>query len=427
MKTLKIGVIGLGVRGNGLVQGCILDMNDIEIVAVCDEYEDRVEDMQKTIAEKKGYTPAGFLDYRELLRVEEIEAVVIAAAWEAHVEIAIATMKAGKYVGVEVGGAYSIDDCWRLVHTSEETGIPCMMLENCCYGRKELMCLNMAKMGAFGEIVHLTGAYYHDLRKTNSECEEARRYRLRNYLMRNCESYPSHALGPLAKLININRGNRFISLTSTASKAIGMHDYVMKNKPEHKLASARFNQGDVVTTIIKCANGETIRLTLGTTIPRAYSRDFGVMGTEGHYDDNTNSIYLDRDREDYDGIIGETHMDALWDNAKTRYAEEFTHPVWKKYEEEGITGGHGGMDWLVLRAFFESAIEKKAPPIDVYDTAAWMSITTLSEDSIALGSMPVAVPDFTNGKWLKDKDKPRDEIESYTLSYIPKKENIKLV
>ncbi len=425
MKTLKLGVIGLGARGNGLMVGCILGMDDIEIVAVCDEYQDRVEAMQEKVAEKKGYTPIGTTDYRELLKIEEIEAVIVPSAWEAHVEVAVAAMKAGKYVGVEVGGAYSIDDCWKLVHTSEETGMPCMMLENCCYGKKELMCLNMAKKGAFGEIVHLTGAYYHDLRKGIAECEETRRYRLRNYLMRNCENYPTHALGPLAKLININRGNRFVSLTSTASKARGMHDYISKNMPEHHLVNETFQQGDVITTTIKCANGETIRLTLGTTTPRAYSRDFGVMGTEGHFDENTNSIYLERDKADYG--VGEIYLTQLWDNAKTKYDEEFNHPVWKKYEEEGITGGHGGMDWLVLRAFFESAMEKKAPPIDVYDTAAWMSITTLSEDSIAMGSAPVAVPDFTNGKWLKDKDKPRDEIETYTLSYIPEKENVKLV
>lgn len=425
MKKLKIGLVGYGQRGVGLL-GVTLNMDDIDVVAVCDEYEDRAEAAQKKVEEKKGYTPFATTDYRELLKMEEIEAVVVSTAWEAHVEVALAAMKAGKYVGVEVGGAYSIEDCWRLVHTSEETGMPCMMLENCCYGKKELMCLNMVKNGDFGELVHCNGAYHHDLRNEVSSGNEIRHYRLRNYTHRNCDNYPTHALGPIAKLLSINKGNRFLSLVSMSSKARGLHEYIVNKKgADSDLAAIDFKQGDVVTTVIKCAGGETIRLTLSITLPRAYSRDFDISGTKAYFQEETNSLYLDRDEDKYEKKYGEVVAKSLWNNVETTYEKEFNHPIWKKYEEEGIKGGHGGMDWLVLRAFYESAMEKKETPIDVYDTAAWMSISTLTEDSLAMGGMPVAVPDFTNGKWIKNKDRKRNEVPTYSLETIPETVDLK--
>ena len=405
----------------------ILLMNDIDVVAVCDEYEDRVKRAQDEVEEQRGIVPFGTTDYHELVKREDVEAVLICAAWEAHTQIAVASMRAGKYTGVEVGGAYAIEDCWRLVHTSEETGVPCMMMENCCYGQKELMCLKMAKENMFGEIVHCTGGYHHDLRDEVAKGNEIRHYRLRNYTLRNCDNYLTHQLGPIAKILNINRGNRMVSLTSTASKSVGLHEYVVKKYGEDSdLAKLDFKQGDVITTVINCAGGETIRLTLGTTTPRAYSRDFSVTGSCGYYEEATNSIYLERDADTYErGEFGEVIWRNNWDNAKTRYEDEFIHPIWKKYKEDGIKAGHGGMDWLVLRAFFESAMEKVEPPIDVYDTAAWMCISVLSEKSIRLGGAVVEIPDFTSGKWIKERDKERKQIESYRLDKIPSEVDIK--
>ncbi|MBQ5746479.1 MAG: Gfo/Idh/MocA family oxidoreductase [Clostridia bacterium] len=423
MKKLNIGFVGLGKRGTDLLNNT-LKMEDINVIAVCDEYEDRAEAAKNKVAEERGNTPFSTTDYRELLKIEEIEAVVVSTAWEAHVEVALAAMKAGKYVGIEVGGAYSIEDCWRLVHTSEETGMPCMMIENCCYGEAELMCLKLAKEGAFGEIVHCTGAYYHDVRNEISTGIEERHYRLRNYIGRNCDNYPTHALGPIAKILNVNRGNRFLSVVSMASKARGLHEYVVEKKgADSELAKIDFKQGDIVTTLISCANGETIRLTLATTTPQPYSRDFGVKGTQGLFDENTNALYLKKDSDKYHPT--ESGMRPYLDNVKA-FKEEYNHPLWTAYHKEGIKAGHGGMDWLVLRAFFESAMYKKEPPIDVYDTAAWMSITALSEESIAKGGSSVAVPDFTNGKWLKDKDRVRDEVPTYSLQTIPEKIEFKV-
>ena len=295
--------------------------------------------------------------------------------------------------------------------------MPCMMIENCCYGEVELMCLNLAKQGAFGEIVHCTGAYFHDVRREISSGVEERHYRLRNYIGRNCDNYPTHALGPIAKLLNVNRGNRFLSLVSMASKARGLHEYVVEKRGEDDaLAKVDFKQGDVVTTLINCANGETIRLTLATTTSHPYSRDFGVVGTQGLFQEDTNALYLKKDLDKYHPT--ESGMRPFWNNVKA-FKEEYNHPLWSEYNSAGVKAGHGGMDWLVLRAFFESAMYKKETPIDVYDTAAWMSITALSEESVAKGGNAVAVPDFTNGKWLKDKDRVRDEVPTYSLQTLP--------
>lgn len=262
MKTkLKIGIIGLGCRGNELLKGAILPMDDIEIKAVCDQYEDRVEHVLNLIEEKKSYKPIGTCNYKGIIKEKEIDAILITTAWDHHIYMAIEAMKAGKYVGIEVGGAYSIKECWDLVKAYEDTKIPCMMLENCCYGREELMVLNMVKQGLFGEIVHCQGGYRHDLRKEVSFGRENRHYRFDNYRNRNCENYPTHELGPIAKVLDINHGNRMLSLVSVASKAAGLHQYLKMEKEEnYDITQENFMQGDVVSTIIRCAHGETITL-----------------------------------------------------------------------------------------------------------------------------------------------------------------------
>jgi len=324
-----------------------------------------------------------------LIERSDIDAIITPSAWEAHAQICVDSMLAGKPVATEVGGAYSIEQCWEMVRTHERTGVHCMMLENCCYGKEEMTVLNMVKKGLFGELVHCEGGYRHDLRDEIALGNENKHYRLRNYMNRNGELYPTHELGPIAKLLNINRGNRMVSLTSMASKAVGVNDWIKRNKgDDFENASFRFAQGDVVTTCIKCAHGETIVLTHDTTLPRGYSRGNVVQGTRGIWSEDRNGILLDGEAEG-----------ASWAHKFTpmaEYHEKYMHPLWKNYE---VVGGHGGMDFLVMSAFIDSVKNGTPPPIDVYDAAAWMSITVLSENSIACGSMPVAIPDFTNGKW----------------------------
>lgn len=397
-KELCIGVIGLGRRSVGLLEGCILPRKDVRVAVVCDVYEDRRKQAAKLVRDAGQPEPKAVGDYREILAMPEVQAVVIMSSWESHVEIACAAMRAGKYAAIEVGGAYSLDQCWQLVHTYEETKTECMFLENCCYGREELLLLNMVRQQVFGELVHCQGGYLHDLRKQVAHGVEDRHYRFRNYMGRNCENYPTHELGPIANILDINRGNRMLSLVSVASKAAGLKEYLRREKgADYRESDYPFAQGDIVNTIIKCARGETISLTLDTTLPRHYSRGLQVHGTRGLYMEENKSIFLDEKDNEFDF---EWHK--KWNNVE-EYFDKYEHPLWRKYMGEGVRGGHDGMDWLVLSAFFEAAKAGTPVPIDVYDAAAWMSITCLSEDSIARGGAPVSIPDFTNGKWLERK------------------------
>lgn len=232
--------------------------------------------------------------------------------------------------------------------------------------------------------------------------DKNRHYRLRNYLNRNCENYPTHELGPIAKLLKINAGNRFVSLVSVASKSAGMEQYVADNKDKYAaLAGKKFAQGDVVNTIITCAGGQTILLRLDTTLPRFYERDFIVRGTKGFYSGNCNIAFIDGvDPDEFDTSKAYKEM---FDSGK-RYSEFLPEP-WKNITPEQMKAGHGGMDWLEFEEFFTCLKENKPMPLDVYDAASLMIVSVLSEQSIAKGGAPVAFPDFTGGKWLVRKNR----------------------
>ena len=402
---LRIGVIGLGARGGGIVDTVLLPLvksGKIALSAVCDSYADRAEAVAKRAEEQTGARPICTTDYREVIAAGP-EALLILSAWESHVDIAVEAMRAGIQVGMEVGGAYSVEDCWRLVRAHQETGKHCMLLENCCYGKRELMVLNMVRQGVFGEIVHCAGGYMHDLREEIANGDTNRHYRLRNYLARNCENYPTHELGPIMAVLDINHGNRMLTLNSVASNAAGMHTYLQEKRPDCEQAGRAFNQGDIVTTVIKCANGQTITLTLDTTLPRMYSRGFTVRGTKGMYCEDGDYIHMDGESE-WNNVV------KVAGNAEN-YAEQYEHPIWKEYRKNPI-GGHDGIDWLVYNAFFDSVIGGVTPPIDTYDTATMMVISPLSTDSVAMGGAPVAIPDFTGGRWILRTEFPEDRGEN---------------
>ena len=390
MDSVRVAVVGVSGRGRGLL-GLLLGMPDVEVIGVSDLYEDRLARAKQDVIEKRGNTPMASTDFRRLLEMKELDAVITPSSWTSHADVCIASMDAGKYAATEVGGATSVEQCWELVRTSERTKKPCMLLENCCYGREELTIFNMVKQGLFGELVHAEGGYQHDLRDEICNGRENRHYRLANYSNRNGEVYPTHELGPIAKCLNINRGNRMLTLTATASKARGLHEWIKNHRGEaYDLFNRQFTMGDVVTTVIKCAHGETITLTHDTSLPRPYSRGNRIEGTKGIWMEDKYAVYLE----------GVSPKADVWDSLNNYY-EKYEHPLWKWYRTEGVKGGHGGMDYLVLRAYVEAVKAGTQTPIDVYDTAAWMAVTCLSEDSVAMGSMPVAIPDFTNGKWFQ--------------------------
>jgi hypothetical protein len=240
--------------------------------------------------------------------------------------------------------------------------------------------LNMIRQGCFGKIVHAEGGYQHDIRSLVAARDTGRQARFENYMHRSAEIYPSHELGPIMKYLDINRGNRFVSLVSSASKAAGMNAY------NGECAVL----GDVTTTFIKCAGGESVVLTYDTTLPRPYSRAGRVEGTRGIWTEDNASVYLE-------GI-----SDTWEPFAKYLDDPSYEHPVWTQYRNEGVkTAGHGGMDYLIMREFTDCVRNDRPFPIDVYDAATIMITTVLSEQSIASGGRPVAFPDFTDGKWIK--------------------------
>lgn len=393
---IRIGMIGLGARGIGLLEMVYVQHPDVEFAAVCDRYMDRCEKAAEIIEKSGRNRPVITTDYKEVLAMPEVDAVILCTSWDHHVDLCIEAMEAGKPVGCEVGGAYSVRECWKLVEAHERTGVPVMMMENCVYGRDEMMVLNMAEQGVLGKIVHCEGGYKHDLREEVAFGKENRHYRLNNYIHRNTENYPTHELGPIARILHINRGNRMLTLTSVASKSAGLKEYIKNKKPEDEvLNNTEFCQGDVVNTIITCANGETILLTLDTTLPRYYSRGFTVQGTKGMYMEDNKSIFIDGEEHAKDHFEWQKH----WNNVE-EYRDKYEHPVWKQYIEEGVKEGHDGMDWLTFCDFVKFVQTGSEAPVDVYDMAAWMCITPLAEQSIAMGGQLVAIPDFTNGAWI---------------------------
>lgn len=409
MKKLKLGIIGLGQRG-GNMTGTILACEDAEIVAICDVYEDRRKEISEKIKEKSGNAPTEYADYTQLLRDENVQAVFIASSWETHIKIAIDSLIAGKITAMEVGGAYDVEECWELVRAYERTKTPIMFMENCCYDRFELLTTALVRDGKLGEIVHCKGAYAHDLRDEVAGGFVNRHYRLLNYQKRNCENYPTHELGPIAKLLDINRGNRMVSLVSVASKAAGLEAFIKSDKnPDPSLAGVKFKQGDIVNTIITCANGETILLTLDTTLPRYYSRDFTVQGTKGICVQDANMVLLEEKGNTHEFYEANKTIEKYINNAE-EYSE-YLVPQWRDISEEEKNLGHGGMDYFMFKEFIRCALSGDEMPIDVYDAASWMCVTALSEQSIALGGQPQSIPDFTHGAWIK---RPRKDVFDFT-------------
>ena len=416
-EKIKIGYIGLGRRGTGVLNRNLTDMTDIEITRICDLSVKRMEEASEIIKEKMGNTPIMSTDYHDILNDPEIDAVFIMTNWYGRPEIAMESMRAGKYTAFEVGCAENLDICYDLVKTYEETKTPIMMLENCCYGRREMMVLNMVKQGLFGEIVHCTGGYHHyrpdcDLFKNWGE-EEFEHYRIEHYRKENKHNYPTHELGPISKVLNINRGNRYVSLASFGSKSIALKDYAARKFGEDSVeANTEYKQSDVVTTVLTTSSGQTVMITLDTTLPRAfYSRNFSVRGTRGMSSEEARSVYL----------LG--MEEPVRDNEEEMY-KTYDHPLHAEYVAKGVKEGHGGMDWLVCRAFIESVKAGTNTPIDVYDAATWLAIGPLSEKSLENGSTVVEFPDFTNGKWENREPVTRGK---YCLDEIVVDESISVV
>lgn len=417
--TVRMGMIGVGLRGQSHLEE-FLKRNDVEIIAMADPDKNMMAMAQKLVAQYKR-KPAieftnGNYDYKNLVKRDDIDAVLIASPWEWHIEQGIAAVNAGKKVGLEVCGAIKLQDCWDIVEASEKTKVPVMMMENVCYRRDIMAVVNMVQQGLFGDILHLQGGYEHDLREVlfnngkdggpgvgfgkDGGFSEAK-WRTDHYVNRNGELYPTHGLGPVATMIDINRGNRLTALSSVSTKSRGLHRFIVNNPlggPNHPNAKVKFKEGDIVTTQIQTANGETIVLTHDTSSPRPYNLGFRVQGTNGIWQDN-HAGGLDEGLIYFEDKSPKKHA---WENTKG-YMEQYDHPLWKKYSKDAEGAGHGGMDFFVDNAFVECVKRNAEFPLDVYDLATWYAITPLSEKSIEEGGTLQKIPDFTKGKWQNRK------------------------
>ena len=408
-ERLRVGLIGTGMRGQVLLSE-LLKQDGVDIAAICDIERymlDRALAQLATAGRRAPQVYTGSVDaWRDMLARARLDAVLIATPWELHAPQAIAAMEAKVAVGCEVVAGIALQDHWDVLRAQQRTGTPYMLLENVCYRRDVLAVLQMVRQGLFGELVHVQGGYEHDLRAVKFNSGEPgkpygggaefgergwseAKWRTPHSVRRNGELYPSHGIGPCAQWLDIHRGNRFTRLTSHASQARGLHEYVVaQGGPDHPNAAVEFALGDVVTTQIGCEQGQTILLTHDTSLPRPYSLGFRVQGTGGIWMDLNQSIYLE----------GRSPQPHQWEPAQA-WLERHDHPLWQRLGERAAGGGHGGMDFFVVHAFVE-ALKAGAPmPIDIYDAVAWSAITPLSEASIADGSRTLEFPDFSEGAW----------------------------
>jgi len=417
---IRIGFIGVGGRGTSHVKG-LAERADVTIPALCDIRKENAENAKRIVVsaglEEPDLYTRGEKDYLRMLERDDLDGVIIAAPWLWHVPMAVATMKSGKYAAVEVPAATTLDGCWDLVEASESSGMPCMLMENSCYRPRVLAVLNMVRQGIFGELVHARCGYFHDLVSNDVLIDSKGNFgegtggesnwRTQHHINRNGDLYPTHGIGPVAHWLDINRGNRFETITSSATMARGLHEAIVeRGGAGHPNASIDFQKGDVVTSTIKTANGQSIIVTHNTTLPRPKTMGYLCQGTKGIWQVLNDSF---NEEESIPSIyIEDMSPNEHWEPFGP-YLEKYESKLIKKHKKDAANAGHGGDDFYIRNAFVESVKRQVTPPIDVYDAAAWSAITPLSEESISKGGHPIEFPDFTDGKWMTNENIFRPE------------------
>ncbi len=397
--TVRVAFIGLGSRGSEAVRR-FMYLEGIEVVAICDINKDFVAKTQELLAENnkaKALEFTGKEDWKKVCELENVDLIYNCTHWALHTPIAVYAMEHGKHVALEVPATMSIEECWKLVDTAEKTRRHCMMLENCCYDFFEMATLNMAQQGVLGEIVHVEGAYIHDLRELNFKSPEDGGYQGMWRLQYNADNkanvYPTHGLGPVCQALNIHRGDKMNYLVSMSSDQFGMKEYA-KNKFGEKsdYAKRTYEQGDMNTTIIKTEKGKTIMIQHDVTSPRPYNRIHMLSGTKGFVQ-----------KYPVQGIALEPNAhEFLSENEMEKMLKEYEHPIVKEVGEKAKeVGGHGGMDFIMDYRLIYCLRNGLPLDQDVYDAAEWSSLVELTEMSVRKGSVPVEVPDFTRGDWKK--------------------------
>ncbi|MCA9740217.1 MAG: Gfo/Idh/MocA family oxidoreductase [Deferribacteres bacterium] len=399
METVRIGFVGVGGMGSAHVRN-LLRIEGVELKAVCDIVPERVEKIQNWVIEAGQPKPTGYsrseTDFVRMCEEEDLDLVYTATPWRWHVPVCVAAMKNGKHSATEVPAAVTIDECWEMVETAEKFQKHCVMMENCNYGREEMMVFNMVRQGLFGEILHGECGYLHDLRAVKFDYDGEGLWRREHSKTRNGNLYPTHGLGPVAQCMDINRGDKFNYLVSMSSPSRGLQEYVLNTFPAgSKERQEKYVLGDVNTSMIKTANGRTIFVSHDTNLPRPYSRIDMVQGTKGLFQGYPPRLHIE-------GMSPQHRWQEM-----AEVLEQFDHPLWKTVGEQARGAGHGGMDYLEDYRLIKCLREGLPLDMNVYDAAALSAVSELSERSVANGSQPMEFPDFTRGKW---KTYPKLEI-----------------
>jgi len=281
------------------------------------------------------------------------------------------------------------------------------MLENCCYDFFELLTLNMARQGYFGDIIHGAGAYLHDLLGFNFfkpiDDVQADGYgytdywRLKENRDRNGNLYPTHGLGPICQIMNINRGDKMDYLTSMSSD-----DFTMEKKANEKAATDpdfipfanHKYRGNFNVTTIRTHLGRTILVEHDVSTPRPYSRIHQIIGTKAMAQKYPGPERISSNIKE--AWLNGEEMDEI----KKKYTYNLVNRIGDLARE---VGGHGGMDFIMDWRLIDCL--RNGLPLDqtVYDAALWSCIAPLSEWSVAHRSNSIDVPDFTGGNWKTNK------------------------
>ena len=414
LETVKIGHIGLGMRGPGAVYR-VSAIPGVRVTALCDLFQSRVDSVAKWLTDRNFAEPHRYYGsddaWKKVVEDPEVNLVYVTTPWQKHVEMVLYAMECGKHVACEVPMVFTVEDCWKIVEKAEEKRVHCMLLENCCYGETELLALNLVRNGVLGSLVHGEGAYIHDLRGWNFKRDSYEGFwRLKWNAQHTGNPYATHGLGPICQYMDVGRGDQMKVLTAMNSGCIGFPEYVEKHRESLEQLAASSNgtkygmsdrdaifgpwaQGDMSTSLIKTEMGRTIMVQHDTTSPRPYTRINLISGTKGILKDYPFEIALDPE-------YTAPHLGWASTKQKEEIVAKYRHPLWRDTGDLAKKlGGHGGMDFLMdLRLCY--CLQKGLPlDINVYESCQWSVIAELSEISAKQDGMPVAVPDFTRGAW----------------------------
>ena len=398
IEKVRVGIIGLGNRGSTLLQmfPWLIENDRAEIVALSDIEEQKVTRAKERLTEWQKSEPTlysnGEDDWKNLVKQDNVDLVLICTPWRLHTPMALYGMRNGKHVASEVPIAYTLEDCWNLVQTSEETRQHCIMIENCCYNEEELFVLNMIENGVFGDVTHAEGAYLHDLRAfmlTEGYYQDW--WRLKQHVSRDGNFYTTHGLGPVSHYLHIGRGDTYSHITSMSSRELNLSLAAKKTGAPY----TEFKCGDMNTTMIKTEEGKTIMLQFDVHTGRPYSRINKVVGTKAVHDGYPSRLYIDADEISFSG-----HR-WLEQDAYNKYRQNYMHPIIKQLKtiSEDYKQGHGGMDFVMIYRLITCLNLGVPLDINLYDSVMWSAVTPMSEISVASNSVSLPFPDFTGGTW----------------------------